>query len=619
MRRLTGQRIGVALVVALVCVCAGRAAEIVSECPAGDRDVRDALIEHKLHVRDLAKRKVAPLAAANVDIDDIAVVEDDGTVLIGARNNPFDLDGTSVAFVPRGATGYDVTCVAPTFDSGGGTEVALADDTSVFVGFTGGFEFPYYGTTYSGVHICSNGCVTFVSEDDVFFQSSIAEFLFEEPRVGVFYADIDPTRQGAVTYRQDPGAFIVTWDNVSEYRDGVEPLNSNTFQIRFETDGTIICSYNGIAPDATDAIVGVTPGSETDVSTLDMNAECPASPAGPAVVERFETPVGGDPQIDIVQLSRLFYRTHSDDFDFLMAFSDFNISLDGAFAFEVTVHNEILGISAPDALPFDNTSAFGSAGRLQSFLNLGEISRYPNNPNNAVLRTNSALGLMAHEAGHRWLAFVNFMDGGAPSTALLGRQLAHWSFFFDSRGSFLEGNGWTDNGDGTFTSTEATTRYSPLDLYLMGFIPPTEVPPMFFITDHGSSISPAQSPTLGVFLSGTARTVTVDDIIAISGSRLPSWQNSQKAFRHAFVLLVQNGETAKPENIEKLKTLQAAWGPFFAEQTGDRAQVRTDLGPESVPVTEGAPAGTPIIWVALAAAVLALGILYRKRRLQTSI
>ncbi|MCD6288321.1 MAG: hypothetical protein J7M12_04320, partial [Candidatus Hydrogenedentes bacterium] len=508
----------------------------------------------------------------------------------------------------------DVVCAPFSFDSAAGTPVTLADDNSVFVPFTGGFQFSFYGILRDGVNICSNGSVTFAPEDDVTFSGSAAEFLFEEPRIGVFYDDIDPTRRGSVFFRQEPNAFIVTWENVSEYRDGSAPLNSNTFQIRLDADGSITFSYNGIALDATDAIVGLSPGGATDVSTLDFNADCPASPSGPAVIERFETPDGVDPQIDIIQLSRLFFETHPDDFDFLMAFSDFDISLGGAFAFEVSVQNQIQGISAPGTKRFDNTAAFGSAGRLQGFLNLGEIRRYPNDPTDLVLRTNSSLALLAHEVGHRWLAFVNFSDGGTPSAAILGRQQAHWSFFFDSRGSFMEGNGWTDNGDGTFTSTEVTDRYSPLDLYLMGMIPPEDVPPMFLITDHDSSISPAQAPTLGVTVTGTRKPVTVDDIISASGPRVPSWQNAQHAFRQAFVLFVKNGETPKPESIQRINILRAAWEPFFANVTLGRGQVSTDLEPEPEPIVEGTSSGTPALWTVLIAAVSALGLYIVSRR-----
>jgi hypothetical protein len=52
---------------------------------------------------------------------------------------------------------------------------------------------------------------------------------------------------------------------------------------------------------------------------------------------------------------------------------------------------------------------------------------------------------MGQETGHQWLAFVDFDNAGMCSNFLLGRQLAHWSFFHDTDASNMEGNRWQDN------------------------------------------------------------------------------------------------------------------------------------------------------------------------------
>lgn len=596
-----------AVVACIVLQCAGRALAFTQPSEMGYRYVTDVLFDHKMHARDLAKRKMAPLHAAQEDIGQIAVIEEDGSMLIGAVDNPFDMDLTSVELRPQGDDAYDVLCADFAFDSTPATgEVSLGDDTCTYVAFEDGFTFQFYGTVYPGVYICSNGCLTFEPEDEVFFQPSVAEFLYEEPRVGVFYADIDPTQQGSVTYLQEPGAFTVTWDDVLEY----DELNANTFQIRLELSGTIVFSYNGM--DTTGAIVGLTPGDDIDLSVLDYNADCPVSPAGPAFVERFETAGSAGPEVDIVLLGRAFYRTHSDIYDYLVLFTDFDVSLGGAFAYEVTVRNDVRGLG--DLAPggdiddlFDNTASFGSAGRMQAFMNMGEIQRYPDDPTGQILSTNSALDLMAHEAGHRWLAFARFMDGGVPSSALLGRQLAHWSFFLDSDASFMEGNDWQDNGDGTFTTVAATERYSELDLYLMGLVPPEEVQPFFLVTNPDPDRGIDSPPQRGVTVSGEAKWVAIDDIIATQGPRDPSWQSSQRQFRHAFVLLVENGQSPRPESLEKLETLRMAWQQFFSQMTGNRASVDTVLTPPP-PIVTGTPSGSPTAWAALAGAVIMVGV-----------
>jgi len=580
-------------VVCMVLQCADGALAFTPPSRADYRYVTDVLFDHEMHARELAKRKMAPLHAIQQDIGEIAVIEDNGTMLIGGEDNPFDLDLTSVELSSQGHDAYDVVCTDFAFDSTPGTQVSLGDDTCTYVAFSDGFTFPFYGTMYTGVYICSNGCLTFEEEDEVYFQPSAAEFLYEEPRVGVFYADIDPTQQGAVTYRQAPAAFTVTWNDVSEY----DEQNSNTFQIRLEPTGTIVFSYNGV--DAAEAIVGLTPGGDTDVSVLDYNVDCTALSVGPALIERFETLGTAGPEVDIVLLSRLFYDTHDDIYDYLILFTDFDVSLGGAYAFEITVRNDVRGLGdlRPGSDVFDNSSSFGSAGRLQSFMHMGEISRYPDDPYDRLPGTtsaNSPVSLLAHEAGHRWLAFARFMDGGEPSTALLGRQLAHWSFFMDSDASFMEGNDWEDNGDGTFTTVAILERYSALDLYLMGFIPPEEVARFFLVTYPDPDRGAGSAPRTGVTVSGEAKWVAIDDIVAAQGPRDPSWQTSQRQFRQAFVLLVQNGQSPKPESIDRLETLATAWQQYFSEMTGYRASVDTTLKLPPPPIiTSIAPLGGP--------------------------
>ena len=65
----------------------------------------------------------------------------------------------------------------------------------------------------------------------------------------------------------------------------------------------------------------------------------------------------------------------------------------------------------------------------------------------------------------------------------------------------------------------AEKYYSPLDLYLMGFYDKTQVPPMLLI--HNPDIDPARMPETGVTISGTPRYITIDDIIAAEGERIP--------------------------------------------------------------------------------------------------
>ena len=75
-------------------------------------------------------------------------------------------------------------------------------------------------------------------------------------------------------------------------------------------------------------------------------------------------------------LAREFYRTHPDEYDFLVVFTGFNIQMpdDHADAYYMHVKNDTLGIGKG---LFDHTGQFGSNGRLQGYLdmsNLGDIT-----------------------------------------------------------------------------------------------------------------------------------------------------------------------------------------------------------------------------------------------------
>ena len=113
---------------------------------------------------------------------------------------------------------------------------------------------------------------------------------------------------------------------------------------------------------------------------------------------------------------------------------------------------------------------------------MDRLGKYPDNPLAKFLGENDTVSLLGQESGHRWLAFLEFRDRtGTQSDALLGRDLAHWSLFFDSDASVMEGNDIEELGGGSFRTTAAVRRYSALDQYAMGLLPPAQVPSFFYV------------------------------------------------------------------------------------------------------------------------------------------
>lgn len=249
-------------------------------------------------------------------------------------------------------------------------------------------------------------------------------------------------------------------------------------------------------------------------------------------------------------IAQEFYRTHKDEYDFLTIFSTFDFKIEReAVAFYLGVKNDTLGIGSQI---FDNGHFYGSGGKLQGTVDMGNIAKLASSPLDPGFEF--SLDILGHEMLHRWSSFVKFRDSsGNPSTALLGKDGSHWSYLLDTKGSLEYGNSWRDNGDGTFTSVAARKYYSPLDLYLMGMIDSSQVPPMLLIDNP--LIDPKKVSGSGDTISGTPRYITIEDIISAEGERVPKAENAQKQFKMAFILVTPGTLTRDDlngiENIRK--------------------------------------------------------------------
>jgi hypothetical protein len=302
-------------------------------------------------------------------------------------------------------------------------------------------------------------------------------------------------------------------------------------------------------------------------------------------------------QLDIVRASRAYYGVFPDDIDNLTFLPNFD-HIGGTF--HALIRNDVEGINRPQV---DETAVYGSPGRLQSILLFSNFTHRPDDPYQRVTNdNNTSLSLMAHEFAHRFGAFPRFWDSQlvppGPSYDLLGRGHAHWCFFHDTRSAFafaatappgmsvLEGNLWDLNMvNGDYRTAGVTDGYSPLDLYLMGLMEPEEVPPFFYLkdpqaTDGGEYASCITSPVStghqgSRTFAGTLREVTIEDVIAVEGPRVPGVADSQKNFRQTLVLVTRNGRFPSPAEVAKIDALRVAWEDYFSAATGGRASVDT--------------------------------------------
>jgi hypothetical protein len=510
-------------------------------------------------------RDAVAAPAVSQDIGSLAVLEDDGTLIL--PQNVFDLRGTGLRFEVNGP-GYDVSTASATFRPTLGRRLTLRDDDTVTEAIP--FAFPFYGQRFSSVFVNSDGNLTFEQADTASSTRGFARLLGGPPRIAPFFADLDPSAGGRVFVDAAADAFTVTWCGVR----GFESTRTMTVQAVLLPSGTVDVRFGGEL-DLGEGIVALSPGRTGTFTPVDL-IQAGRKPGGAgAVGERFaETP-----ELDLVQSARRFYQTHGDLFDQLVFWTDTRVVTD-AFAFESTVQSAIRGIGVE---VYDASRDFGSGGRLSSVVNMDRAAKYGDDPAAKILGESSALAVLAHETGHRWLARLAFGDGrGGTSDLLLGRQRAHWSFFMDSDASVMEGNDIEDLRGGAFRTVAAAERYSRLDLYAMGLASVAEVPPFFYVDDP-INVAPTRdresAPRIGTTFNGTRREVRIQDVIDALGLREPGPDASPRLHRQAFVYVIQRGTAPGPADLARLERLRQQWEPYFQRATENRMTVTTALQP----------------------------------------
>ena len=420
---------------------------------AGDVRLRllDSIWNHRSATARGLLRPLVPRPLTE-DLGDIAVLQDEGDLFRSA--NLYDLRDIGLRFTPNTAGGYDVARTGgAAYRSPLGARLALADADSAQLALP--FGFPFYTSTQSAAFVNSDGNITFGEGDSASTPRSVSRLLSGPPRVAPFLADLDPSGGGGVFAHAGADAVTVTWCTVR----GFQSQATTTVQASLLSSGVVEMTFDG-GINLSDAIVGLSPGRSAAFAAVDLTEDGPTPGGTAAVGERFSQ----RGELDTVALARKFYQTHPDRYDQLVIWADRPLIFD-AFAFEITAANDIRGIGQD---LYDIAAEYGG-DQLSSLVIMDWLGKYPDDPFERVLGEYTTLGVLAQEVGHRWLAFMRFSDHNRQtSRALLGRGLAHWSFFVDSDASVMEGNDIEDLGGGSFRTVAAAERYSRLDQYTMG-------------------------------------------------------------------------------------------------------------------------------------------------------
>jgi hypothetical protein len=544
----------------------------------------EELSKHKLNLLHAqgARAQLIPNSLPPVNITgDIAVIEDDGSIVMPANN--FDMNKSSVMFTPEGE-GYRVSRDSVGFskDFGSRLDYFFGIDNELLSNANNGYRelsfgslpFKFFGVSYDKFFVSTNGFISF-NHGDVSGRVSAAGLASEMPRIAPLWADLDVTTTGGIYHNRLEDRHIITWDGAPQ----AQYPNLSTFQLVLYDDGRFAFVYRKVK--ARNALVGISPGnSNATAEPLDFSNAQNQAVAQP-VFESFSK----EKRIDIPALTRAFYSSQPDAFDTLFLWTDFAFDNGPGYATSFNVRNDIKGIGVRI---FDKGAVYGSPSRLSTIAMIGDCIRsWPDDPNAHVAGLFSAIQVVCHEQGHRWLSYIRFNTNKGASDDLLGRDLSHWSFFMDTRttpegnfSSLMEGNVWSDSAGGPFRTIESAANYfSELDQYLMGLRSPEEVGTLAYldVPDEVQEKLRFGSPMSNFVISAEKKAVSLDRIIAQEGARVPDAANSAKDFRIAFLLLTERGTSAANKTLNKLDYYRSTLLRYFSTATSRRATLDSRL------------------------------------------
>jgi hypothetical protein len=221
----------------------------------------------------------------------------------------------------------------------------------------------------------------------------------------------------------------------------------------------------------------------------------------------------------------------------------------------------------------DDTDQFGSAGKLKS----------------VIYQSFAGIGVFDHEIAHTWGAAIGQSLGLIYKTGDYKVIQGHWDKTTDicgQLGSYYNASGnsgyfsYLSDGTWQLISNRTVLPYSPLELYIMGLIPPEEVPDIHIL--HSPDTNDINHITAASY-----ETITIEDIIAAEGGeRIPSVAESQKDFNLAFIVTqdIPYNDAAYAFfslisyrlTSTKGPGLYSSLAPFYWA-TGDRATLETRL------------------------------------------
>ena len=290
----------------------------------------------------------------------------------------------------------------------------------------------------------------------------------------------------------------------------------------------------------------LTAPSSSDSSPLEGRAVKLTQHADNIIIAKIEGCLATS-RIDFAHIAKSVIETYGDHFDFILLSSNLASVQDNTrYRYSGTHHrvqNDIegIGVALGPTWRFDAVYGDREHGQLEAFIHF-------------TFRYGLTRGPGLHEIMHTWANFV--VDTVSHS---------HWGFSsangqlggYDIADLVRRGNNqYTAGRFGTFANRGNSVPYSPIELYLAGWLEAEQVPPLVvaqdarWVTEDGMF----QRDENGnfIFHATGLETWTIERIIERHGARRPDHHTAQRRFRAAFVLLTDHASPGDAEQLDAL-------------------------------------------------------------------
>ena len=153
----------------------------------------------------------------------------------------------------------------PTFDwidiTGIGDSIFMTDDDNQGP-FQMAFNFPFYGSFFNSIRLCSNGFLSFTSTSTDWSNDPIPGSSAPENLIAPFWEDIAPHNGGMIYFYTDESMTVFSWIDVPafDWGGGTGPF---TFEVILYPSGAIKYQYLQMYPPLASATIGIQDGTRT--------------------------------------------------------------------------------------------------------------------------------------------------------------------------------------------------------------------------------------------------------------------------------------------------------------------------------------------------------------------